>query len=60
MFRVMQGAVSGPMMPGGQVLVISIFAPHKRVQALGLWSMTTLVAPIMEPVLGGWISDNCH
>jgi DHA2 family multidrug resistance protein len=59
-FRVMQGAVSGPMMPGSQALLISVFPPHKRATALGLWSMTTLVAPIMGPVLGGFISDNYH
>ncbi len=59
-FRVMQGAVSGPMMPGSQALLISIFPPQKRATALGLWSTTTLVAPIMGPVLGGFISDNYH
>jgi len=59
-FRVMQGAVSGPMMPGSQALLISIFAPGKRATALGIWSMTTLVAPIMGPLLGGYISDNYH
>ena len=59
-FRVMQGAVSGPMMPGSQALLISVFPPQKRATALGLWSMTTLVAPIMGPVLGGYISDNYH
>ena len=60
LFRVMQGAVSGPMMPGSQALLISIFPPHKRSTALGIWSMTTLVAPIMGPILGGYISDNYH
>ena len=59
-FRIMQGAVSGPMMPGSQALLIAIFPPQKRATALGLWSMTTLVAPIMGPVLGGYISDNYH
>ncbi|KTT73695.1 DHA2 family efflux MFS transporter permease subunit [Sphingomonas endophytica] len=59
-FRVMQGAVSGPMMPGSQALLISIFPPQKRSTALGIWSMTTLVAPIMGPILGGYISDNYH
>ena len=60
LFRVMQGAVSGPMMPGSQALLISIFPSNKRSTALGIWSMTTLVAPIMGPILGGWISDNYH
>lgn len=59
-FRVIQGAVSGPMMPGSQALLISIFPPHKRSAALGIWSMTTLVGPIMGPLLGGYISDNLH
>ena len=59
-FRVLQGAVSGPMMPGSQALLISVFPSDKRATALGIWSMTTLVAPIMGPILGGYISDNYH
>ena len=57
-FRVLQGAVSGPMIPGSQALLISIFKPASRGFALAIWSMTTLVAPICGPILGGWISDN--
>jgi DHA2 family multidrug resistance protein len=57
-FRIVQGAVSGPMIPGSQALLISIFAPSARGLALAIWSMTTLVAPICGPILGGWISDN--
>ncbi|CAN5118967.1 DHA2 family efflux MFS transporter permease subunit [soil metagenome] len=60
LFRVIQGAVSGPMIPGSQALLIAIFPPTKRATALGIWSMTTLVAPIMGPLLGGYISDNYH
>ncbi len=59
-FRVFQGAVSGPMIPGSQALLISIFPPQKRGTALGIWSITTLVAPILGPILGGYISDNIH
>ncbi len=59
-FRVLQGGVSGPMIPGSQALLISIFPPHKRGTALGIWSITTLVAPICGPILGGYISDNYH
>lgn len=57
-FRVLQGAVSGPMIPGSQALLISLFPPHKKATALAIWSMTTLVAPICGPILGGYISDN--
>jgi DHA2 family multidrug resistance protein len=46
------------MIPGSQALLISIFAPSRRGLALAIWSMTTLVAPICGPILGGWISDN--
>ena len=59
-FRVLQGGVSGPMIPGSQALLISIFPPQKRGTALGIWSITTLVAPICGPILGGFISDNYH
>src|SRR5215469_12974717 len=59
-FRVLQGATSGPMIPGSQALLIAIFPSHKRATALGIWSITTLVAPICGPILGGYISDNYH
>ncbi len=59
-FRVLQGAVSGPLIPGSQALLISIFPSDKRTTALGIWSITTLVAPIAGPILGGYISDNYH
>jgi DHA2 family multidrug resistance protein len=59
-FRVLQGGVSGPMIPGSQALLISVFPSDKRGTALGIWSITTLVAPICGPILGGYISDNYH
>src|ERR1700744_5528059 len=59
-FRILQGGVSGPMIPGSQALLIAIFPPQKRGAALGIWSITTLVAPICGPILGGYISDNYH
>jgi len=57
-FRVLQGAVSGPMIPGSQALLLSLFPAERKGTALAIWSMTTLVAPICGPILGGWISDN--
>jgi DHA2 family multidrug resistance protein len=59
-FRVLQGAVSGPVIPGSQALLLSIFPRHKRTMALAIWSITTLVAPICGPILGGYISDSWH
>ena len=57
-FRAIQGLVSGPMIPGSQALMLSIFPREKQATALGIWSITTLVAPICGPLLGGYISDN--
>jgi DHA2 family multidrug resistance protein len=57
-FRVVQGAVSGPIIPGSQALMLSIFPHTKRTTALAIWSITTLVAPICGPILGGYISDS--
>ena len=56
-FRVVQGAVAGPMIPLSQALLLSIYPKAKAGMALALWSITTLVAPIMGPLLGGWITD---
>lgn len=57
-FRVFQGFFSGPLVPGSQALLLNIFPPTKRSTALAVWSITTLVAPIIGPILGGYISDN--
>lgn len=56
-FRVLQGLCGGPIMPTSQTLLLGIFPREKGAQALGLWSMTTVVAPIAGPLLGGTISD---
>jgi DHA2 family multidrug resistance protein len=59
-FRTLQGAVSGPIIPGSQALMLSIFPREKRTTALAIWSITTLVAPICGPILGGYISDSWY
>src|SRR5437899_1030851 len=58
LFRVLQGAVAGPMIPLSQALLLSSYPKARAGTALAMWSMTTLVAPIVGPVLGGWITDN--
>jgi MFS transporter, DHA2 family, multidrug resistance protein len=57
LFRVMQGLCGGPMMPLSQTLLRRIFPPEKQATALGLWAMTTVVAPIAGPLLGGELVD---
>ncbi len=57
-FRLLQGLVSGPMVPLSQTILLRSYPEEKRGLALGLWSMTVIVAPIFGPLLGGWITEN--
>ena len=56
--RVMQGVFGASMIPLSQTLLTAIYPPHKRGMALGIWAMTTVVAPIIGPLAGGWLIDN--
>ena len=60
LFRVLQGALAGPMIPLSQSLLLQSYPPEKRAIAMALWTMTIIVAPIFGPILGGWLSDNWH
>jgi DHA2 family multidrug resistance protein len=57
-FRVLQGAVSGPMIPLSQSILLANYAPEKRGLATGIWAMTAVVGPIFGPIMGGVITDN--
>ncbi|MBF7688608.1 DHA2 family efflux MFS transporter permease subunit [Acinetobacter rathckeae] len=56
--RIGQGLFGGPLMPLSQTLLMRIHPPEKHAQAMGLWAMTTVVGPIVGPIMGGWICDN--
>jgi len=55
--RVCQGLAGGPLMPLSQTLLLRIFPPEKAPAAIGLWAMTTLVAPVVGPILGGYLCN---
>jgi DHA2 family multidrug resistance protein len=57
-FRVLQGLVAGPMIPLSQTLLLASYPPALAGIAMALWAMTTLVAPVVGPLLGGYITDN--
>jgi DHA2 family multidrug resistance protein len=57
-FRVLQGLVAGPLIPLSQTLLLASYPRAKAGTALAMWSMTTLVAPVAGPLLGGYITDN--
>lgn len=58
--RFFQGAAAGPLVPTSQSLTVSIFPPDKKNAALAFWSTVVVVAPIVGPILGGWISYDFH
>lgn len=57
-FRIFQGLAGGPLMPLTQTLLMRIYPPEKMTQAMALWGVTTISAPIFGPLIGGYISDN--
>src|SRR6266446_8733470 len=57
-FRVMQGATGGALQPLSQAVLLEAFAPQDRGKAMGFWGLGIVVAPILGPVLGGWLTDS--
>lgn len=58
--RFIQGLLAGPLVPVSQSLTVMIFPPEKKNAALAFWSTIVIVAPIVGPILGGWISYDFH
>jgi MFS transporter, DHA2 family, multidrug resistance protein len=58
LFRLLQGLAGGGMVPVAQSILADSFPPEKRGQAFALFGIAVVVAPVVGPVLGGWLSDN--
>ncbi len=58
LFRVMQGLGGGGMVPAATSILVDAFPPSKRGQAFALFGVAVVVAPVVGPTLGGWLSDN--
>jgi DHA2 family multidrug resistance protein len=56
--RVLQGAGGGALQPVAQAILLETFPPEKRGAAMSVYAMGVVVAPILGPTLGGWITDN--
>jgi MFS transporter, DHA2 family, multidrug resistance protein len=56
-FRVVQGAAGGALQPLSQAVLLESFPPEQRGKAMGFWGQGIVVAPILGPVLGGWLTD---
>jgi MFS transporter, DHA2 family, multidrug resistance protein len=56
--RILQGAGGGALQPVAQAILLETFPPEKRGSAMSVYAMGVVVAPILGPTLGGWITDN--
>ena len=56
--RIIQGATGGVMQPLSQSIMLEAFPPAERGKAMGFWGIGIVVAPVLGPVLGGWLTDN--
>ncbi len=56
--RVIQGACGGGLQPLSQAILMESFPPAKRGQAMAFWALGIVVAPMLGPVAGGWLTDN--
>src|SRR5436190_7479809 len=57
-FRIVQGATGGALQPLSQAVLLEAFPPNERGKAMGFWGLGVVVAPILGPVLGGWLTDS--
>jgi DHA2 family multidrug resistance protein len=58
LFRVIQGTTGGALQPLSQAVLLEAFPPEERGKAMGFWGLGIVVAPILGPVLGGWLTDS--
>src|ERR1700681_4479697 len=58
LFRILQGVGGGGMVPVAQSILADSFPAAKRGQAFALFGVAVVVAPVVGPTLGGWLSDN--
>jgi len=58
LFRILQGAGGGALQPISQAILVESFPKNKQGIAMAVYGMGVVVAPIIGPTLGGWITDN--
>lgn len=57
-FRILQGATGGCLQPISQAVLLEAFPPADRGKAMAFWGLGIVVAPMLGPVIGGWLTDN--
>ncbi|HZO81576.1 MAG TPA: DHA2 family efflux MFS transporter permease subunit [Candidatus Binataceae bacterium] len=58
LFRLAQGAAGAAMIPSSQAILMETFPPEEQQMAMATWGVGLMVAPIIGPTVGGWITDN--
>lgn len=57
-FRIIQGAAGGGLQPLSQAILLEVFPPSERGKAMAFWGLGIVVAPMLGPVLGGWLTGS--
>jgi DHA2 family multidrug resistance protein len=57
-YRMLQGIFGAALVPLSQAIMMDIFPPEKRGQAMAIWGMGVMLGPIMGPTLGGWLTES--
>jgi MFS transporter, DHA2 family, multidrug resistance protein len=57
-FRLLQGFAGAAMAPSSQAIMMETFPPQEQQLAMATWSLGLMVAPVLGPTVGGWITDN--
>jgi DHA2 family multidrug resistance protein len=58
LYRMLQGIFGAALVPLSQAIMMDIFPPEKRGQAMAIWGMGVMLGPIMGPTLGGFLTEN--
>ena len=57
LFRLLQGVFGASLVPLSQAIMVDSYPMHERGKALAIWGMGVMVAPILGPTIGGWLTE---
>ncbi len=57
LFRALQGLFGGGLQPTQQAIMLDVFPPEKRQQAFSLSAVAIIIAPVLGPLIGGYLTD---
>lgn len=60
LFRLLQGIFGASLVPLSQAIMVDSYPMHERGKALAIWGMGVMVAPILGPTIGGWLTETIN